>query len=106
MKGLSIIIAAFILVFGACASRGANLDRISAQTGIPVGTLQGERASTGLGWGALENAQLLVNAPAASGSNLTFHDLVAMHQAGRGWGTIAHDDGVNLGRLVRRGHRQ
>src|SRR6266550_337940 len=56
MKGLSIIIAAFILVFGAFASRGANLDGISAQTGIPVATLQGERASTGLGWGELENA--------------------------------------------------
>ena len=43
MKTLSAIIAAFILVFGAVASRGANLDRISAATGVPVATLQGER---------------------------------------------------------------
>jgi len=105
MKGLSIIIAAFILVFGAFASRGANLDGISAQTGIPVATLQGERASTGLGWGSLENAHLLANALAANGSNLTFNDLVAMHQAGQGWGKIAHDNGLNLGRIVSSAHR-
>ena len=105
MKGLSIIIAAFILVFGAFASRGANLDGISAQTGIPVATLQGERASTGLGWGELENAHLLANALAANGSNLTFNDLVAMHQAGQGWGKIAHDNGLNLGRIVSSAHR-
>src|SRR6184192_3450640 len=105
MKGLSIIIAAFILVFGACASRGANLDGISAQTGIPVATLQGERASTGLGWGELENAHLLANGLAANGSSLTFNDLVAMHQAGEGWGKIAHDNGLNFGRIVSDAHR-
>ena len=105
MKGLSIIIAALILVFGTFASRGANLDRISAQTGIPVATLQAERASTGLGWGELENAHLLANALAANGSDLTFKDLVAMHQAGQGWGKIAHDNGLNLGRIVSSAHR-
>ena len=105
MKGLSVIIAASILVFGTVASRGANLDRISAQTGIPVATLQAERASTGLGWGSLENAHLLANALAANGSNLTFNDLVAMHQAGEGWGKIAHDNGLNLGRIVSAAHR-
>src|SRR5438477_12977051 len=105
MKGLSIIIAAFILVFGAFASRGANLDGISAETGVPVATLQSERASTGLGWGELENAHLLANALAANGSNLTFNDLVAMHQAGEGWGKIAHDNGLNLGRIVSDAHR-
>src|SRR5438477_3841830 len=105
MKGLSIIIAAFILVFGAFASRGANLDGISAQTGIPVATLRGGRGSTGLGWGELENAHLLANALAANGSNLTFNDVVAMHQAGQGWGKIAHDNGLNLGRIVSSAHR-
>jgi hypothetical protein len=105
MKGLNVIIAAFILVFGTVASRGANVDRISAQTGIPVATLQTERTSTGLGWGELENAHLLANALAANGSNLTFNDLVAMHQAGEGWGKIAHDNGLNLGRIVSAAHR-
>ncbi len=105
MKGLSVIIAAFILVFGTVTSRAANLERISAQTGIPVATLQAERTSTGLGWGELENAHLLANALAANGSNLTFNDLVAMHQAGEGWGKIAHDNGLNLGRIVSSAHR-
>ncbi len=105
MKGLTVIIAVFILVFGTVASRGANLERISAQTGIPVATLQAERTSTGLGWGGLENAHLLANALAANGSNLTFNDLVAMHQAGEGWGKIAHDNGLNLGRIVSGAHR-
>src|SRR6058998_1610662 len=105
MKGLTVIIAVFILVFGTVASRGANVDRISAQTGIPVATLQAERASTGLGWGSLENAHLLANALAANGSNLTFNDLVALHQAGEGWGKIAHDNGLNLGRIVSAAHR-
>src|SRR6266487_76331 len=100
MNGLSIIIAALILVFGTFASRGANLDRISAQTGIPVATLQAERASTGLGWGELENAHLLANA-----SGQSFDSLVALHQAGEGWGKIAHDNGLNLGRIVSSAHR-
>src|SRR6266568_2794705 len=81
MKMLSLITAAFFLVFGAVASNGAVVTRISNETGVPVATLQGERASTGLGWGELENAHLLANALAANGSNLTFNDLVAMHQA-------------------------
>jgi hypothetical protein len=105
MKGLSVIIAAFILMFGTVASHGANVDRISAQTGVPVATLQAERTSTGLGWGELENAHLLANALAAKGSNLTFNDLVAMHRAGEGWGKIAHDNGLNLGRIVSAAHR-
>src|SRR5216117_1377387 len=68
MKGLRIIIAALVLVFGTVASRAANLDRISAETGVPIETLQAERASTGLGWGGLEKAHLLAN---ASGQSFT-----------------------------------
>jgi hypothetical protein len=95
MKRLSVIIGASILVFGAVASRGANLDRISAETGIPVATLQAERASTGLGWGGLEKAHLLANA-----SGQSFDSIVAAHKAGEGWGKIAHDNGLNLGKVV------
>src|SRR5436309_7335776 len=100
MKGLSVIIAAFLLLFGAATSRAQNLDRISAATGVPVGTLQAERSSTGLGWGSLENAHLLANATGQS-----FNDIVALHQNGQGWGKIAHDNGLNLGRLVSDAHR-
>src|SRR5216117_2569773 len=100
MKGLSVIIAAFILLFGAVASRGANVDRISAETGIPVATLQAERVSTGLGWGGLENAHLLANA-----SGQTFDTIVGKFQGHEGWGQIAHNYGLNLGKVVSNAHR-
>src|SRR6266513_2575716 len=100
MKGLTTIIAAFILAFGPIASRGANLDRISAETGVPVATLQAERASTGLGWGGLEKAHLLANQ-----SGQSFDDIVALHKSGQGWGKIARDNGLNLGRLVSHARR-
>ena len=100
MKTLSLITAAFILLFGTVASRAANVDRISTQTGVPVATLQAERASTGLGWGGLEKAHLLANATGQS-----FDNIVALHQSGQGWGKIAHDNGLNLGRLVSNANR-
>src|SRR5438552_18755008 len=100
MKTLSLIIAAFFFVFGAVVSNGAVVTRISDETGVPVDTLQAERASTGLGYGELENAHLLANAAGQS-----FDDIVAMHQAGEGWGKIAHDNGLNLGRIVSNAHR-
>ena len=100
MKGLSVIIAGFILVLGSVATRAANLDKISVATGVPVETLQAERASTGLGWGSLEKAHLLATATGQS-----FHDIVTQFRAGNGWGKIAHDNGLNLGRLVSDAHR-
>jgi hypothetical protein len=100
MKKLTITTAAFILLLGTVASRGANLDRISAATGVPIQTLQAERASTGLGWGGIEKAHLLANATGQS-----FDNIVALHQTGQGWGKIAHDNGQNLGRLVSNANR-
>ena len=105
MKGITVITTVVFLVSATVTSRAANVDRISTQTGIPVATLQSERVSTGLGWGELENAHLLAHALAAKGSDLTFNNLVAMHQAGEGWGEIAHDNGLNLGRIVSAAHR-
>src|SRR5882724_7991739 len=100
MKALGFITAAVILVFGSIASRGANLDRISAETGVPVATLQAERTSTGLGWGGLEKAHLLANA-----SGKSFDDIVALHKGGEGWGKIAHDNGLKLGSVVSNARR-
>ena len=100
MKRLTVIVAAFILVLGAVASRAANVERISTATGVPITTLQAERASTGLGWGSLEKAHLLANATGQS-----FDNVVALHQSGQGWGKIAHDNGLNLGRLVSTANR-
>src|SRR5712675_1818848 len=100
MKLLTVIVAAFILVFGAVASRAANVDRISVATGVPITTLQAERASTGLGWGSLEKAHLLSNATGQS-----FDNVVALHQSGQGWGKIARNNGLNLGTLISNAHR-
>ena len=100
MKTLSFITGVLFLLFGAVTSRAANLERISAETGVPVDTLQAERTSTGLGWGELEHAHLLANA-----SGQSFDDLVAKHQAGEGWGKIAHDNGLKLGKVVSDAHR-
>jgi hypothetical protein len=100
MKKLTITTAALILLFGTVASHGANLDRISASTGVSVQTLQAERASTGLGWGGIEKAHLLANATGQS-----FDNVVALHQSGQGWGKIAHNNGLNLGRLVSNANR-
>lgn len=92
--------AALTLVFGCTASQAANVDRISAATGVPVATLQAERASTGLGWGSLEKAHLLANA-----SGQSFDKVVAAHQSGQGWGKIARNNGLNLGKIVSNAHR-
>jgi hypothetical protein len=100
MKTLTVTMAAFLLLFSVVASRGANLDRISAATSVPVETLQAERTSTGLGWGGIEKAHLLANA-----SGQSFDSIVALHQSGQGWGKIAHDNGLNLGRLVSNANR-
>jgi hypothetical protein len=95
MKTLSLMIVASFLLFGAAVSRAANLERISAETGVPIETLQAERASTGLGWGGLEKAHLLANA-----SGQSFDTIVGKFRGGEGWGKIAHDYGLNLGKVV------
>jgi hypothetical protein len=95
MKTLNLILGASFLMFGTVVSRAANLDRISAETGVPVATLQAERASTGLGWGGLEKAHLLANA-----SGQSFDTIVARFRGGEGWGQIAHAYGLNLGKVV------
>src|SRR5438128_7008885 len=100
MKIFSIITPALLLLFGAAASHGADLAKISAETGVPVATLQTERASTGLGWGGLEKAHLLANA-----SGQSFDTVVGKFQGGQGWGRIAHDYGLNLGKVVSGAHR-
>lgn len=100
MKTLSLITATSILLIGTVTSHAANLDRISAATGVPVETLQAERGSTGLGWGGIEKAHLLANSTGQS-----FDSVVALHQSGQGWGKIAHDNGLNLGRLVSNANR-
>jgi hypothetical protein len=77
-----------------------GLARISDETGVSVATLEAQRSATGFGYGELENANLLANA-----SGRSFDEIVAMRQSGQGWGQIAHDLGLNLGRVVSDAHR-
>lgn len=100
MKSFGIFIAVVILALGISSSPAANVNRISAATGVPVATLQAERASTGLGWGSLEKAHLLANA-----SGQSFDSVVAAHRSGQGWGKIARNNGLKLGTLVSNAHR-
>src|SRR2546423_9287917 len=95
MKTLSLVTTASLLLFGTVSSRGADVARISAETGIPAATLQAERTSTGLGWGGLEKAHLLANT-----SGQSFDTVVGKFQGGEGWGRIAHDYNLNLGKVV------
>ena len=106
MKTLSIVLAAGFLALGAAVSQAATsgntkvLSRISDQTGVPVDTLQTQKDTTGFGYGELENANLLANA-----SGQSFDTIAAKKQAGEGWGQIAHDYGLNLGKVVSAAHR-
>src|SRR5438876_7478280 len=107
MKTLSLITAAFFLVLGVAVSHAAAttggthvLTRISDETGVPVDTLQTQKAATGLGYGDLEHANLLANA-----SGQSFETIAGKFKAGEGWGEIAHDYGLNLGKLVSAAHR-
>src|SRR6266849_1372260 len=76
------------------------LTRISSETGVPVSTLQAQKSGTGLGYGDLETANLLAKA-----SGQSFDAIVAKFKAGEGWGKIAHDMGLNLGKIVSDAHR-
>ena len=107
MKTLSLITAAFFLVLGVAVSHAAAttggthvLTRISNETGVPVDTLQTQKSTTGLGYGSLEHANLLANA-----SGQSFDTIVGKFKAGEGWGQIAHDYNLNLGKLVSAAHR-
>ena len=80
---------------------GTNvLTKISSETGVPVETLQAQKSATGLGYGDLETANLLAKA-----SGQSFDAIVAKFKAGNGWGKIAHDLGLNLGKIVSAAHR-
>jgi hypothetical protein len=76
------------------------LTSISSETGVPVNTLQAQKSATGLGYGELETANLLAKA-----SGQSFDDIVAKFKAGEGWGKIAHDMGLNLGKIMSDAHR-
>jgi hypothetical protein len=65
-----------------------------------VNTLQAQKSATRLGFGELETANLLAKA-----SGQSFDSIVAKFKEGEGWGKIAHDLGLNLGKIVSDAHR-
>ena len=103
---LSLITVGLCLELGAAVSQAAIsgqtrvLTRISNETGVSVDTLQSQKSATGFGNGELENANLLAKATGKS-----FDEIAAEHQAGEGWGEIANDNGLKLGKLVSEAHR-
>ena len=106
MRILTLTVAT-LLLFGMAASHAIaktgtrhGLDRISAETGVPVATLENQRSTTRFGYGELENANLLANA-----SGQSFDTIRAKRRAGEGWGKIAHDYGLKLGKIVSSAHR-
>ena len=105
MKTLILIAVAFVLLLEVAVSHAAATDthvltRISNETGVAVDTLQTQKATMGLGYGDLENANLLAKA-----SGQSFDTIAGKFKAGEGWGEIAHDYGLNLGKLVSAAHR-
>ena len=75
------------------------LNRISSETGVPTDTLLAQKAATGLGYGDLEIGNLLAKA-----SGQSFDSILGKFKGGEGWGKIAHDMGLNLGKIVSDAH--
>lgn len=81
-------------------SKGPDGDRVvvghlSRSLRIPVETLRGERARTGLGWG-----ELLIVHRLATMTKRSVDDVVADYRAGKGWTEIARSGDADLARLI------
>jgi hypothetical protein len=71
------------------------LTAISRETGVPITTLEAQRAQTRLGYGGLFIANSL-----ASATGQTFDEIAALKASGHGWGWIAKQNNVKLGPIV------
>ena len=97
---MALVLLLEVAVSHAAATDTHVLTRISNETGVAVHTLQTQKSTMGLGYGDLENANLLAKA-----SGQSFDTIAGKFKAGEGWGEIAHDYGLNLGKLVSAAHR-
>ena len=70
-------------------------DSLSAQLNIPVDTLKNQQADTNFSPGQL----FIANSLAAS-SGKTFDDIIQEFNTGKGWGEIANENDLNLGKVV------
>ena len=73
------------------------LEAISRDTGVPVTTLEAQRARTRLGYGGLFIANSL-----ASATGRNFDEIAALKASGHGWGWIAKQNNVKLGPIISR----
>jgi hypothetical protein len=73
------------------------LEAISRDTGVPVTTLEAQRARTRLGYGGLFIANSL-----ASATGQSFDEIAALKASGHGWGWIAKQNNVKLGPIISR----
>jgi len=73
----------------------AVLESLSKQLNVPVATLQAEQKSTNFGFG-----QLFIANSLAAASNKTFEQVSQEFKSGKGWGEIAKENNVKLGRVV------
>ncbi len=68
---------------------------LSKQLNIPVDTLKAQQASTNFGPG-----QLFIGNALASASGKTFDQIAQEFQSGKGWGAIAQENNLNLGKVI------
>jgi len=70
---------------------------ISREFDVPVTILEEQRTRSHLGYGGLMIANAL-----ARETGRSFEEILALRASGLGWGQIAHQNNVNLGRVVSR----
>ncbi len=68
---------------------------LSKQLNIPVDTLKAQQQSTNFGFG-----QLFIANSLASSSGKTFDQIAQEFKAGKGWGEIAKENNVNVGKIA------
>ncbi len=69
---------------------------ISRKLAVSVEALRAQRAQTGLGWGELLIANLLLSKT----TKLTIDHVMAEFRSGKGWADIAHHHNVGLDQLI------
>src|SRR5574341_1267800 len=71
------------------------VQRLSQELGIPAQTLQAQRQQTGLGWG-----EILIANRLSQKTGTSFDQIVSEFRSGKGWGAIAREHDLKLGKLV------
>lgn len=73
----------------------AVFESLSKQLNIPVATLQDEQKATNFGFG-----QLFIANSLAAASGKSFEEISQEFQSGKGWGEIANENDLRLGKVV------